>query len=131
MTVEEAQEAAGVELISDGTDLGGCSYSAPAELTGVNFMVVNGEIARVGVAQAVVTTMSGLTLGASETEVIEEYGDNIERTQHEYVADGSYLTYVPDDPTDDARIVFETDGANVTLIRAGRLPEVGWIEGCA
>ena len=29
------------------------------------------------------------------------------------------------------RMVFETDGKRVKLIRAGRLPEVEYIEGCA
>lgn len=29
------------------------------------------------------------------------------------------------------RIVFETDGRHVTSIRAGRLPEVGYTEGCS
>jgi hypothetical protein len=28
-------------------------------------------------------------------------------------------------------IVFETDGKRVTMFRAGRLPEVEWVEGCS
>jgi hypothetical protein len=27
-------------------------------------------------------------------------------------------------------LVFETDGKHVTMFRAGRLPEVKWVEGC-
>jgi hypothetical protein len=27
-------------------------------------------------------------------------------------------------------IVFETDGKRVTMFRAGRMPEVEWVEGC-
>jgi hypothetical protein len=35
----------------------------------------------------------------------------------------------PEDTTH--RIVFETDGQNVTLFRSGRMPEVEWVEGCS
>ena len=37
----------------------------------------------------------------------------------------------PSDPALPYRLVFETDGERVTRYRAGRLPEVEWVEGCA
>lgn len=132
MTVEEAQAAAGTPLAPIGeSPNGGCQYFEAEGLPGVSFMTMRGEIARVDVNEATVKTVSGLTLGASETDVEEKYGTNVERTQHEYDPDGSYLTYVPDDPEDETRLVFETDGSEVTLIRAGRLPEVEYVEGCS
>ena len=52
---------------------------------------------------------------------------------HKYVAGGHYLTFVPDDPADaDLRLIFETDASSkVTQFRAGRLPEVAYVEGCS
>ena len=35
------------------------------------------------------------------------------------------------DPNSGRRVIFETDGSRVTYIRAGRLPEVRYVEGCA
>ena len=32
---------------------------------------------------------------------------------------------------DGVAIIFETDGAEVTSFRAGRLPPVRWVEGCS
>lgn len=131
MSLEDAEAAAGTELVSNGPDRGGCGYVEPEGLSGVSFMTTNGRIARADVIEPVVATMSGLRVGDSEDAVYEEYGTSIERTEHEYEPDGSYLTYVPDDPADETRIVFETDGSEVTIIRAGRLPEVEYVEGCS
>lgn len=47
-------------------------------------------------------------------------------------ASGKYLIATPAASADAGfRIVFETDGASVLKYRAGRLPEVEWVEGCA
>ena len=43
-----------------------------------------------------------------------------------------YLTYVPKDKSDrNYRVVFETDGKRVLGFRAGKLPEVEFVEGCS
>ncbi|MEJ7786394.1 MAG: hypothetical protein WKF96_16445 [Solirubrobacteraceae bacterium] len=53
-------------------------------------------------------------------------------TRHEYNPNGVYLEYVPSDRVEAGRrVIFETDGQRVTYIRAGKLPAVRYIEGCA
>lgn len=40
--------------------------------------------------------------------------------------------FIPRDEEDsNYRVIFETDGQKVVRYRAGKLPEVGYIEGCA
>ena len=60
------------------------------------------------------------------------YPGKIKVTPHTYVKNGHYLTFVPRDKTDqNYRVIFETDGQRVTRYRAGKLPEIGYIEGCS
>jgi len=137
MTVEAAARAAGVALISSGeSGTPGCSYVHPqGQDDEIGFMVIDGVIARVDVWQdSPVKTVSGIGIGSTEAEIIARFPGQIEVTPHEYT-DGHYLTFVPRDAADrNYRIVFETDSAEnnrVTQFRAGRLPEVNFIEGCS
>jgi hypothetical protein len=136
MTVDQASQAAGTPLISAG-DSGspGCEYYQTKDNPEkVAFMVTDGRIARVDVLQgSQVTTRSGVGLGATEDQVKALFPGQIEVMPHEYVQGGHYLVFTPKDAGDsNYRIVFETDATgNVTMIRAGKLPEVMWIEGCA
>ena len=43
----------------------------------------------------------------------------------------SYLTYVPQDSSDNTRVLFDVMDDEVINIRAGRLPEINYVEGCA
>jgi len=53
-------------------------------------------------------------------------------SRHEYNPNGAYLEYVPSDRVEAGRrVIFETDGQRVTYIRAGKLPAVRYVEGCA
>jgi len=133
MNPQEANIAAGyglaVEFIDDS-----CYYllTEPV-LDNVGFMVGNGTIARVDVLPGSgVTTRSGAKIGMTEAQIIGLFGDKIQTRQHPYVAGGKYLEFVPVDEVDkNFRVIFETDATGiVTYYRAGRLPEVGWIEGC-
>ena len=66
--------------------------------------------------------------------MLEAYGDRIAASPHPYDASptSEYLTYVPTDPADaDYRLIMETHDDMVVGIRAGVLPAVEWIEGCA
>lgn len=131
MTLAEASAAAGTPIVVTG---GGpdCSYAAarggPA---GVKFMVVNGRIARVDVSEGPVKTLSGAGVGATEAQVQALYAGKLQSSAHKYVPGGHYLTLVPSDAGDaNLRLIFETDGTRVTEFRAGRQPEVSFIEGC-
>lgn len=134
MTVSEASKAAGVQLVSEGSfGVGGsCSYVRPKGKNSVAFMVTEGRIARVDVSGgSPITTLSGARIGDTEARIKSLYSGQIKVTPHKYT-NGHYLTFVPKDRQDsNYRVVFETDGKRVTGFRAGKLPEVEYVEGCA
>ena len=133
MNPQEANIAAGYGLALEFID-DACYYLlAEPVLDDVGFMVSNGTIARVDIFPGSdITTRSGAKIGMSEAQIIGLFGDKIETSAHPYVTGGKYLTFVPVDEVDQTfRVIFETDeNGIVTSYRAGRLPEVGWIEGC-
>ena len=133
MTLDQASGAIGFALSGDPEPSIDCYYVGAPELPeGVAFMLSAGTIARVDVSDDSFTTVSGAGVGDTEAEILELFGERIETTPHQYVPGGNYLTFVPADATDAGfRVVFETDGSVVTLIRSGRLPEVEYVEGCA
>jgi hypothetical protein len=137
MTVAEASHAAGVQIISSGDDGGNpeCSYFRPQNIpNGMGFMVTGGRIARVDIwRNSPAKTLSGAGIGSTEAEIKALFPGQIEVTPHEYVQGGHYLTFVPRDAGDrNFRIIFETEvSGRVTQFRAGKLPEVTWVEGCA
>jgi hypothetical protein len=132
MTIQEAEASARTRLLSSGSKLGNCWYVKPqGGPRDLSFMVIDGQIARVDISgNSPITTVSGARIGDSEDQIKSLYAVRI--TPHAYVRSGHYLTFVPNDTSDQQyRMVFETDGKRVKLIRAGRLPEVEYIEGCA
>ena len=136
MTPEEATVAAGYVLEEEvGLLAGDPCYYLPADphAPGVSFMVNNGTVARVDVLTGPVTTRSGAGIGTTEAAVRDLFPEQIEQRQHFYIEGGKYLEFVPVDQADaNFRVVFETDPDGVILTyRAGRLPEVRWVEGCA
>ena len=134
MNPQEAIEAAGYALTVNLID-SSCYYlETEPVLDNVGFMVSKGTVARIDVwAGSNVTTRSGAKIGMTEAEIISLFGDKIETSAHKYVTGGKYLTFVPVDEADkNFRVIFETDASGVvTSYRAGRLPEVGYVEGCA
>lgn len=111
---------------------GGCDYVFPRGWPdGVSVMVVDGHVARVEVSEQGIETAAGAKVGMSEREIRELYPGQVEVQPHKYT-DGHYLIVTPRGETSAGyRIIFETDGAVVENYRAGRLPEVEWVEGCS
>jgi hypothetical protein len=134
MTIESAEAATGQTFAqqSSGGEEYGCLYYTIEGLDDVSFMVTDGTIARVEVLESGITTLSGAQVGDSAEKVRNLYPGQIESEPHEYVPGGEYLIFVPQDEAgQDYRVIFETDEAGtITMIRGGRLPEVGYIEGC-
>ncbi|MBE9227940.1 hypothetical protein IQ264_21185 [Phormidium sp. LEGE 05292] len=135
MTVNQAAQAAGTKLvqIGSGGEEGGCLYFQPQrEPKGVSFMVINNRIARIDIRENKrITTGKGAKIGDTETRIKSLYPGQIQVTPHKYVQNGHYLTFVPKDSVDkNYRLLFETDGTRVTQYRAGKLPEVEFVEGC-
>lgn len=129
-TVAEASKAVGGALIAPpGADSTGCGYlewrGGPP---GVRVMVEGGRIARVEVDSAGILTAAGVAVGDSEPEVQRRYGGRAVVSPQKYTP-GHYLTVV--DPSDTSfALVFETSAGRVTRYRAGRRPQVEYVEGC-
>ena len=109
-------------------------------LPGVSLMIVSassrdlllkGKIARVDVYEPGYRTAAGVGVGSTEAEVKAVYRPFVRVTRHFYDPDGHYLIVRSPDPAlSQYRIVFETDGTRVTSFRAGKLPEVEFVEHC-
>jgi hypothetical protein len=66
----------------------------------------------------------------ARSRVIEFYKGRTKVEPHEYMApEGHYVLVLG--PDGKAQLVFETDGGKVVAYRAGRQPEVEWVEGCS
>lgn len=109
----------------------GCGYlkidTAPDSM---RFMVEGRELVRIEVAGAQPATAEGARVGDSEQQILALY-PKARRLPHKYT-DGSYLIVLPGAPADTMhRYVFETDGKRVTAYRAGRYPQVEYVEGCS
>ncbi len=134
MTVEEAEEAAGLGFVGEpDPEVSETCYfiTSEVDLEGVSFMVLEDAIARVDIdPPSEATTRSGAGIGSTEQELVELFGDQLEENS-EYVIDGAALVFVPVDEIDaNYRVVFEMQDGVVASYRAGRLPGVGFAEGC-
>ena len=134
MKVAEAEKALGHKLAALGTDAaeGDCSYVEPVgAYTGLAFMVIGGTIARVDVQETdKIVTDTGAKVGDTESHVLELYKGRTKVEPHHYTGpEGHYVLVLGGDGK--AQIVFETDGGKVVGYRAGRQPEVEWVEGCS
>ncbi len=127
MTVSQASQAFGIELIApDGDDE--CYYVKPKQgFNGVDFMVIDGVIARIDIESKDYSTDKGAKIGDTEEKIkglypgIEVHPQKYDEKLHDmeiYSTDKKYL------------IIFETDGKFVTGFRIGRAEEVSWVERC-
>lgn len=129
-------EAVSMGLLNERPDIKpACDFVYPAVGSGVPFdvgvMVVKGKVARIDVDTGSVTTEDGAKIGDSEDRVKSIYGDELEVRPHKFIDGGHYLIVKGDSTSAGKEIVFETDGSHkVIMFRAGRLPEVEWLEGC-
>ena len=138
MTVDEASRAAGVKLVflASGPDAYSCSYFKPqVEPQGISFIVTKGRIARVDISNERMATIRGAKIGDTEDRIISLYPEQIQVTKHPFPLrpneNRKHLTFVPKDASDkNYRIIFETGNNRVYHLRSGKLPEVGYIEGC-
>ena len=132
----QLSEAVNMGVLSENPDLKPeCDYVFPAVGAGipegVSVMVVRGRIARIDVDTGAVTTDEGAKLGDTEQRLRSLYGEDLRETPHKYIEKGHYFTVMGDSASAGKALVFETDGQQVTMIRGGRLPEVGWEEACS
>jgi hypothetical protein len=109
-----------------------CDYLVPRTLpVGTSLMVVSDTVVRVDVDTLSVPTSTGIRIGSPDGDVRAAYAGRVREKPHAYTS-GAYLVVTPAGAADSAfRLVFETHDGRVTRFRAGRLPEVEWIEGCS
>ncbi|HEV8124529.1 MAG TPA: hypothetical protein VGP80_09815 [Gemmatimonadales bacterium] len=133
MTLAQAAEAGKRPLTAINPGSEECDYVRfeGDSSRGIQFMVVQGRIARVDVHDTTISTSHGIRIGDSEATVQEKYAERVTVSPHKY-GDGHYLVVAPATPADSGHeIVFETEGARVTTYRSGRVPEVEYVEGCS
>lgn len=136
MTPEEAAKALGTALTPRGENEDeACWYTHRADIqprTYVDYMVIDGHIARIDVHTIDVKTAQGIGNGATLAEVQEKYaGPRLTVTPHKY-ADAPRSHYVRLADLDPSRgVVFEVVDGKVVSMRAGQIPEIDWVEGCS
>ena len=109
-----------------------CDFVHPKAMPkGVAFMILQDSVARVDVDSAGILTREGVGVGDLESRVLTVYGSRARVEPHHYTGPQGHYVYVATPGDTLHRIVFETDGQRVDSYRAGRLPGVDYIEGCA
>jgi serine/threonine protein kinase len=132
MTESVAEQAGNIELKADALMSGSCQYLTSESLKDVSFMFTEGILSRIDTRNPSSATLSGVGVGDSEADVYAVYGDRIKSAPNAYIPEtASYLTYVPEDPLDNTRVLFDVNEGKVVNIRSGRLPQINYIEGCA
>ena len=130
MTLHDAQVAAGSQFTPI-TPVGHCFLVVPeAGQAGLTFWVVAGTVERVDVDTRTITTRSGAGIGDTEDRIRELFGERIHTTA---LPDGSgnLLAYVPKDVADATyRVMFLSNGLQITRMWAGRLPWAEELGGC-
>ena len=133
MTLGEAERAARSKLVPSGKIDRECYYVRPHKGSQhISMMVVEGRIARIDINPgSSIKTLSGAGIGDSEQQIEKLYRDRLKVSPHKYT-DGHYLTFLPIGKADrNYRLIFETDGRRVVNYRVGKMPEVGYVEGCS
>lgn len=138
MKVEEAEKLLGVKLQQDTyNDSDECRYFTPiGAFAGLLFMTSNRSILRVDVQTAegdtglpTIATDTGAKIGDAEAHVVALYKGHVKVGPHFYTGpEGHYLRVYSRHGK--VRLIFETDGAKVVSYRAGREPQIEYVEGC-
>ena len=130
MTIAELREALDSVRFTD-PDSARCAYPKLVGLPeGVWVMVEQGVVGRVDVQKGDVATAEGIRIGDDSAKVHSTYGARMTVVPHKYT-DGRYLEVTT--PGDTLHlIVFETNVQGTVLrYRAGKLPQVRYVESCS
>ncbi len=123
MTVFQAEQAAGTPMIPC-EPVSECYRVTPVDAPeGVSFVVHEGTIERVDIASGPITTRSGIGIGTDESQIIQLFGDQIERTPIDDAT--TDLVFIPADESDaEFRVIFTITDGVVQTFRSGRVPLV-------
>ena len=135
MSVAQAQRASGIRLgpLQKIDPSSSCAYVVPRNRKlHFSLILTNGRVGRVDTGSRDVPTDAGARVGDTERQVRARYPRGVVSRPHTYVKGGHELVVSPAGPSGRSHhVIFETDGHRVTYIRAGRDPEVVYVEGCA
>ena len=87
------------------------------------------RIVRVDVDQPGIATETGVEVGDGEADALARY-PQAEIQPHKYGDAGDHYLVVPSADGASA-LILETWDGKVSYIRAGKLPEAGYVEGCS
>lgn len=136
--VEQAAAALGDHIPANFSISDECAQGRALSMPiGTSLMIIRDSVTaparvdRVDIDSVGIKTREGAGVGDSEQQVLSLYEGRIRVEPHKYTGPvGHYLTVTS--PRDSSfLIIFETDGAKVLSIRAGRKPAVQYVEGCA
>ena len=102
-----------------------------ARIGGVDHVIAmfeDNHLVRLTVTAADIPIEGGARVGMAEAEVRALYGGRLAVEPHHYDTDGPYRVAFSDDRA--RALVLETDGARVTLARAGEAQAAQYVEGC-
>jgi hypothetical protein len=133
MTLAEAEGVLSTTMQSDPPSEGStCTYAFATQLPGMGFMLEEGVIVRIDVLDDSVKTPEGVGVGSSEADVLSIYGARATVLPDKYDPMGKNVEVAETNPRNPPLLyVFETDGTMVTDYRAGRVPQVQYVEGCS
>lgn len=132
MSAAEARKAWDGTLQGDEVKTDNCAYlHAAGTAAGPYLMFEQGRFVRYDVRGANTTAPGGGRVGLAGDDIRRLYAGRVEESPHEYVPGGKYLR-VADPASKDRALLFEVDEhGRVTTWRAGRVPQVGYVEGCS
>ena len=132
-TLAQAQRASGMRFQPPSGTYPTCRYAAARNRRlGLVLMVARqSRIVRLDVIKATYATAAGIRVGSTQKAALAAY-PAATVAPHKYLPKGKEI-WVGAKPTarSGRALVIETNGARVTGIRAGKLPQVGYVEGCA
>lgn len=109
---------------------GRCHHRLSPRQPGVRYTLSDDVITRTETRDTRYATVSGVQVGQTVAQVQKAYGKRLNSAPHPYFAQGKVLTvYSPD--RRHALVMEANDQGRIITLRGGRLPEVGWLEGCS
>jgi hypothetical protein len=103
----------------------------PGAASGTALMIVNDTVVRVDISGSSTTsTAAGARIGDTRERIDSLYAGRVRAEPHKYTKGQYLIVPAPSDTT--RELLFETDEqGRVIRYRAGRLPEVAWVEVCS
>lgn len=135
MTVDQAEKAAQKKFLLEPVDgqyrTEACRFATLKNGPKEVFLMLNHRtIVRIDVKNPEIKTTQGFHLGSNADTVKTLNKGKIEAYPNKYEADKETVVVTPKEKSN-LRLVFDTDGKKILYMRAGKTPEVEYVEGCS